>query len=181
MLRLQSNEIDDEAAKEKFTDSVNRIKSISNLHETIYQSENILTLDLNEYLENLALGLIESYSIDKQIKLDIQSVSIAVDNDHIIPISLILNEMISNSLKHGFAQREEGTISISLLELDDENHYRLIYSDSGTWVDSQKNVSFGTELIQSLVSQLDGTIERRPDSTKSEYSIKFETIRTDRI
>ena len=181
LLRLQSNEIDDEAAKEKFTDSVNRIKSISNLHETIYQSENILTLDLNEYLENRALGLIESYSIDKQIKLDIQSVSIAVDNDHIIPISLILNEMISNSLKHGFAQREEGTISISLLELDDENHYRLIYSDSGTWVDSQKNVSFGTELIQSLVSQLDGTIERRPDSTKSEYSIKFETIRTDRI
>jgi len=181
LLRLQSHEIKDVAAKEKFMDSVNRIKSISNLHETIYKSENILSIDMNTYLQNLALNLIESYSIKKVIELDIQSELINVDNDHIVPISLILNEMISNSIKHGFANTNSGKISILISRLNDENKYRLLYSDNGSWVTSKKNNSFGTELIQSLVGQLNGTIDRKPSPEKSEYSIQFEVIESNRI
>lgn len=181
LLRLQSNEITDEDSKEKFMDSVNRIKSISNLHETIYKSENILSINLNSYLKNLALSLIESYSIKKRIELDIHSDLIDVDNDHIVPISLILNEMISNSIKHGFTHSEEGKIAISLLRINDKNQYRLLYSDSGSWVESTKSNSFGTELIQSLVEQLNGSIETHPSPEKSEYSILFEVIKSNRI
>ena len=181
LLRLQSNEIDDETAKEKFMDSVNRIKSISNLHETIYKSENIVSVDLNEYLQNLADSLIESYSLEKTIELDIQSETIHVGNDHIVPISLILNEMISNSVKHGFANSEKGKISITISSLNEKNKYRLLYSDTGSWVDSPNGNSFGTELIQSLVDQLSGEIERKPNSEKSEYSILFEVSKSNRI
>lgn len=181
LLRLQSHEIKDPNAKAKFMDSVNRIKSISNLHETIYQSDNILKIDLNTYLQNLALSLIESYSIEKNIELDIQSDVINVDNDQIVPISLILNEMISNSVKHAFIDARKGKISISISELTAENQYRLLYSDSGSWIESAKSNSFGIELIQSLVDQLNGTIERSPDAQKSEYSIRFEAIRSNRI
>lgn len=181
LLRLQSNEITDEDSKEKFMDSVNRIKSISNLHETIYRSENILSINLNSYLKNLALSLIESYSIKKKIELDIHSDLIDVDNDHIVPISLIMNEMISNSIKHAFTHSEEGKIAISLLKINDKNQYRLLYSDSGSWVESTKSNSFGTELIQSLVEQLNGSIETHPTPEKSEYSILFEVIKSNRI
>ena len=181
LLRLQSYEIDNEAAKDKFMDSINRIKSISNLHETIYQSENIVSVEMNDYMKNLTLNLIESYSLNKTIELDIQSESIKVDNDHIVPISLILNEMISNSIKHGFTDSEKGKISISIFSLNDEDKYRLIYSDSGSWIRSDKTNSFGTELIQSLVDQLNGTIERMPNEEKSEYSIQFEVNKSNRI
>lgn len=181
LLRLQSNEIYNIDAKEKFMDSVNRIKSISNLHETIYQSENILNIDMNKYLQNLASSLIESYSIEKNIQIEIQSELINVDNDHIVPISLILNEMISNSVKHAFADSDTGEISISISRLTAENKYRLLYSDSGSWIASTKSNSFGIELIQSLVDQLNGIIERNPDAEKSEYSIQFEVIKSNRI
>lgn len=181
LLRLQSHEIDDEEAKEKFMDSINRIKSISNLHETIYQSENIVSVNMNDYLKNLTLNLIESYSLNKAIELDIQSESIKVDNDHIVPISLILNEMISNTVKHGFADSENGKISISISSLNESNKYRLVYSDTGTWITENEGNSFGTELIQSLVDQLNGSIERKPNEEKSEYSIQFEVYKSNRI
>jgi two-component sensor histidine kinase len=181
LLRLQSHEIDDVIAKGKFIDSVNRIKSISNLHETIYQSDNIVSVDMNEYLKNLALSIIESYSLDKVIHLNIKSEPIDVDNDHIVPISLILNEMISNSVKHAFVNSKKGEISISISSLEEENKYQLLYSDSGTWVESETDNSFGTELIESLVDQLSGVIERKPSEEKSEYSIQFEVSKSNRI
>lgn len=181
LLRLQSHEIDDIIAKGKFIDSVNRIKSISNLHETIYQSDNIVSVDMNDYLKNLSLNIIESYSLDKVIQLNIQSEAIDVDNDHIVPISLILNEMISNSVKHAFTDSKTGEISISISSLEEENNYRLVYSDSGKWIESHTDNSFGTELIESLVDQLNGVIERTPSSEKSEYSIQFEVCKSNRI
>ncbi|MDG1332666.1 MAG: sensor histidine kinase [Crocinitomicaceae bacterium] len=181
LLRLQSHEIDDVIAKGKFIDSVNRIKSISNLHETIYKSENIVAVEMNDYLKNLALSIIESYSLRIPVELDIRSESIDVDNDHIVPISLILNEMISNSVKHGFVDSKRGKISIFISSLNDSNKYRLNYSDSGSWTDAENNNSFGTELIQSLVDQLNGTIERKPNEEKSEYSIHFEVNKSNRI
>lgn len=181
LLRLQSHEISDVIAKGKFIDSVNRIKSISNLHETIYQSENILSVDMNSYLKNLTLNIIESYSLNKVIKLDINAENIDVDNDHIVPISLILNEMISNSVKHAFVDSNSGSISISISSLDERNKYRLIYSDSGKWIKSGTDNSFGSELIESLVDQLNGIIERSPDGEKSEYRIKFEVKKSSRI
>lgn len=181
LLRLQSHEIDDFIAKQKFIDSVNRIKSISNLHETIYQSDNILSIEMNDYLKNLALGIIESYSPQKVIQLHIESEPIDVDNDHVVPISLILNEMISNSVKHAFANCKNCAISISISSLNDVNQYRLVYSDTGSWVKSEKDNSFGIELIQSLVDQLNGTIEREPNNEKSEYSIQFEVNKSNRI
>jgi len=181
LLRLQSHEIDDVIAKGKFIDSLNRIKAISNLHETIYQSENIVAVDMNEYLKNLALTIIESYSLDKVIRLNIDSEPIDVDNDHIVPISLILNEMISNSVKHAFNNESTGEITITISRLKEENHYQLLYSDSGTWVNSEEKNSFGTELIESLVDQLNGTIQREPNAEKSEYLFQFEVNQSNRI
>lgn len=181
LLRLQSHEIADPEAKEKFLDSVNRIKSISNLHETIYQSENLFNIDMNGYLQNLASTLIESYAIQKEIKLTLTSELVNVQNDYIVPISLILNEMISNSLKHGFSNQDQGEITVSIVRMKEMNHYLLEYSDNGSWVPSTQDDTFGIELIQSLVDQLNGVIKRQPNELKSEYSIQFEIAEANRI
>lgn len=179
LLRLQSNDIDDPKSKEKFTNSVNRIKSISNLHEVIYKSENFFNIDLNAYLCNLTASLVESYSIQKKIDLSVNSELMNVQNDYIIPISLILNEMISNSLKHGFSGIDDCQISVEISKVT-STEYRLIYSDNGCWVEPKKE-GFGTELIQSLTDQLNGRIERGPDEHKTEYVILFEVNVSDRI
>ncbi len=179
LLRLQSNDIDDPKSKEKFTNSVNRIKSISNLHEAIYKSENLFRIDLNSYLSNLTANLVESYSIQKKINLSVNSELMNVQNDYIIPISLILNEMISNSLKHGFSETDECQISVEISRVG-STEYRLNYMDNGRWVQPKKE-GFGTELIQSLTEQLNGRIERGPDEHKTEYVILFEVNVSDRI
>lgn len=171
LLRLQSDEITDKRSKQKFSDAVNRVRSISNLHEMIYKSEDLSNLDLKDYLNSVARNLIESYGIQKEVKLNISSEIRSLQNDDIVPLSLILNEMLSNSLKHGFENQENCQIGVSIQKL--ENQYQLIYTDNGNWKENPSSNSFGTELIYSLTEQLDGEIKRFPDKKKSRYEIIF--------
>ena len=173
LLSLQSNEIQDSAAKEKFIDAVNRVQSISALHKVIYNSDNLLKINLETYLHEIAENIIQSYGLKKEINYTISSELTSIQNDSIVPISLILNELMSNSLKHGFAHQQACEIRVAIIALS-ENKYQLSYSDNGTWKTAEPaKTSFGTELIQSLTEQLDGKIIQTPTEKESLYVIDF--------
>lgn len=159
LLRLQSREIDDEKTKAQFQDAVQRIIAMSLIHEKMYQNENLSKIDLKDYLDTLAVDLIKTYAGDIEIELDINSELERLGNNTLVPVALIFNELISNSLKHAFIDRKKGTITVQLFPRE-KNMFELLYHDDGTWIDSQKSTGFGTELIETLTEQLDGKVER---------------------
>lgn len=120
----------------------------------MYQAENLSKIDLKVYITSLANDLLESYAIQKKIDITVKSNVDVISLKPLVPIALIFNELISNSLKHAFSDGI-GEINIDIQETD--KSLNIIYKDNGTWRESQTfDSSFGTELIQSLTEQLNG-------------------------
>jgi two-component sensor histidine kinase len=174
LLNLQSTHITDEKILDHFKDTQNRIKSISLVHEKLYQSEYITQIDILNYIQRLVDDLVRNYGRqDIKISLDVES--IPVDTDTAIPCGLIINELVSNSLKHAFPGNKSGEIRITLKKLKSDE-FELIISDNGVGIskdlDLRKLDTLGLELVYNLVNQLDGTIklQRSPGTT---LNIKF--------
>jgi two-component sensor histidine kinase len=165
LLRLRSHDLDDEKSKDLFESTIDRIQSMSILHQKIYMSKNISKFNMQEYLEALTDNLIQSYSVEKNIQLEIKSDIDEIDNDFVVSFALILNELISNSLKHAFNDKNDGLIIIEALKKEDQ--FILNYSDNGKWIESEKEESFGLELIDLLTEQISGSysIDKTPNST----------------
>jgi PAS domain S-box-containing protein len=163
LLYLQSKNIKDEQALEMFQDSQNRVRSMSLVHERLYQSQDLARVDFAEYVRNLANHLFRSYGVNTniiQLKINVDEVFLGVDMA--IPCGLIINELVSNSLKHAFPEGRVGKIHIELCA-DDESQFTLMVSDNG--VGFPENLGFrdtgslGLQLVNTLVDQLEGAIE----------------------
>ncbi|MBK6526227.1 MAG: sensor histidine kinase [Crocinitomicaceae bacterium] len=159
LLRLQSREIDDEKTKAQFQDAVQRIIAMSLIHEKMYQNENLSKIDLKDYLDTLAIDLIKTYADNIHVTLDISSKLDRLGNNTLVPVALIFNELISNSLKHAFQERDQGKITVELFPRE-KNMFELMYKDDGIWSEPSKEGSFGLELIETLTEQLDGKVTR---------------------
>ncbi len=159
LLRLQSREIDDEKTKAQFQDAVQRIIAMSLIHEKMYQNENLSKIDLKDYLDTLAIDLIKTYADNIHVTLDISSKLDRLGNNTLVPVALIFNELISNSLKHAFQDRDQGKITVELFPRE-KNMFELMYKDDGIWSEPSKEGSFGLELIETLTEQLDGKVTR---------------------
>lgn len=159
LLRLQSNDIDNEVAKEYFKEATDRVSAMALIHNKMYQSENLNQINLQAYLENLAGNIIASYSSGKKINT---LFNISIDHlpsNTIVPIALIFNELLSNSIKHGFSEVNRGEILITISEKEN-NQFHFDYKDNGTWKAPIRKDSFGLELIETLIEQLNGKIKR---------------------
>jgi len=163
LLRLQSREIDDEKTKAQFQDAVQRIIAMSLIHEKMYQNENLSKIDLKDYLDTLAADLIHTYADNIKITLDINSALDRLGNNTLVPVALIFNELISNSLKHAFNDMDHGHIKVELFPRE-KNMFELMFKDNGTWSEPVKEGSFGLELIETLTEQLDGKVERKSEN-----------------
>ncbi len=172
LLRLQANELTNEEAIEKFNDTINRVLSMSTIHEKMYQSAELAKLDLDDYFLALGNYMIHSHSLKNSIKLNIDCSLQASDLKSIVPIGLLFNELVSNSLKHAFRDANEASINFSMKRNGDQ--LTISYSDSGKWITSEPTKSFGTDLIETLVEQLSGTIELSKDPTT--YLFSFDKI-----
>jgi two-component system, sensor histidine kinase PdtaS len=159
LLRLQSREIEDEKTKAQFQDAVQRIIAMSLIHEKMYQNENLSKIDLKDYLDTLAVDLIKTYADGIHVTLDISSRLDRLGNNTLVPVALIFNELISNSLKHAFKDRDQGKITVELFPRD-KGMFELVYHDDGSWAEPSKEGSFGLELIETLTEQLDGKVAR---------------------
>lgn len=158
LLRLQSRELENPEAIAKFKDATHRVIAMSMIHEKMYQSDHLSTLHFREYLHDLSSDLVSSYQSGYPVSLKIECDIDSIGLRSIVPIALILNELISNSLKYAFDDYDNCLISISFMRYQGKK-CKLIYKDSGTWKAPSRQGSFGLDLIESLTDQLEGTME----------------------
>ncbi|MGZ7117311.1 MAG: histidine kinase dimerization/phosphoacceptor domain -containing protein [Methanobacterium sp.] len=175
LLNLQSKYIKDEHDLELFKDSQSRVKSMAFIHEQSYQSSNFSSIEFSDYIHNLVTYLIHYYVIDQnaiKLKMDVDNVSMDLNTS--IPCGLIVNELVSNSLKHAFPGNREGEIYIDL-HLRNDHQYSLIVADNGIGLpegfDFENPNALGLQLVNGLVSQLDGTLKLDTNN-----GTKFEVI-----
>lgn len=161
LMNLQSRYLDDDTAKEVLKESQNRVKSMANVHERLYQSTNLSSINFGEYIHSLASDLFRSYGSNENIELEFRVKNIPLEIDSAIPCGLIINEILSNSFKHAFPGDMKGVIIIGFDLVDD--NYILTISDNGAGFPEEfvleKSNSLGMLLINTLVVQLDGDIK----------------------
>jgi PAS domain S-box-containing protein len=174
LLRLQEGSVNDEMV-EVLMESEGRVKTMAMVHEKLYQSPSFTDINFKEYIQRLVQDLYSSYAInthDIRTSLDIEDINLNIDTS--IPLGLIINELMTNSIKHAFNEGK-GEIKIILRSKWDE--YELIVSDSGKGIpkdlDFRTTSSLGLQIVNSLVSQIDGKITLdRINGTKFQITFK---------
>jgi len=163
LLNLQSEYIKDEESKELFYDSLNRIRSMALIHERLYQSKDFSKISVPDYIKDVTNYLLRTYknkTRDVQIKIDVDGMALSINTA--IPIGLIINEIVSNSLKYAFAGRSSGLIEVIMKKLEN-NSYSLILRDDGIGipesVDFKNSKSLGLQLVNNLIEQLEASVE----------------------
>ncbi|MGA1870416.1 MAG: histidine kinase dimerization/phosphoacceptor domain -containing protein [bacterium] len=177
LLYIQSSYIEDEKIVQIFKDTENRIMSMALVHQKLYQSNDLSKINLNQYIGELSHALIDSYNMcSDRISLRLEIKNVLVTIDTAIPCGLIINELVSNSLKHAFPGGREGEIHISLRRSNKED-IDLLIRDNGVGApegfDLDSGDTLGLQLVVNLIkNQLLGTIETNVNGGL-EYRIRF--------
>ncbi len=163
LLYMQAARTEHPGAVSALKESRARIKSMALIHERLYQSPNLASVDMGEYTRNLVSDLQHFYRTEESsVRLTVKIDDIPLGITEAIPCGLIINELVSNALKHAFPKGEEGEITIQLQKRG-TNRIMLTVSDSGTGfpetIDPRNSPSLGLTIVNSLVQQLDGAIE----------------------
>lgn len=162
LLNLQSRYITDEQTLAAIRESQNRVKAMALVHEKLYRAEDIAHISLHEYIRFLGTGLFQFYDAKARgIQFTLEIHDINVDIDAAIPIGLILNELISNSLKYAFPDEKRGEIFIRVQKVGHTLH--VLFRDTGIGIpadlDWRNAPSLGLRLVTTLVDQMNGTVE----------------------
>ena len=162
LLSLQASEIDDKEIIARYKESENRIHTIALIHESLYQSTNISNINFRDYVEVLVEDIINSFGVStNKIRTTLELGNYNLGIETAIPLGLIINELVSNSLKHAFNGYDKGDIKI-ILEKNNEI-YTLTVKDNGTGLPEgfkfEETSTLGILLINSLVNQLEGKLD----------------------
>ncbi len=175
LLSLQSRYIKDEASKNIFKESQNRARSMALIHELLYKSTDLKRINFGNYIRTIANELCRMYMTDQStIKLNLDVDEVMVDINTAIPLGLIVNELVSNSMKHAFPDERSGAIDI--IFKSDNGNYCLVVSDNGVGFSKEKDFkdteTLGLRIVNSLTEQIDGTI-RLDKINGAKFTIKF--------
>ena len=175
LLYLQSNKINDPAHIELFRESQNRVSAMALIHEQLYQSNNFAEVDFGEYTHTLIGHLFQTYGIDgTRVRYSIETGSILLDINLAVTCGLILNEIVSNSLKYAFPKSSSGEIQISMKN-EPEEDLTLIISDNGIGFpedfDEDTINSLGLKLIKRMVEQIQGESTRKTSKNGTTHTI----------
>jgi two-component sensor histidine kinase len=176
LLYLQAQKIEDPQALGIFQDGQNRIRSMALIHEKLYQTQDLARVDFGDYIHNLIAYLFQVYSTSAQaISLEIRADNVFLPIGIAVPCGLLLNELISNTLKHAFPGDRGGQVCVELCTGQD-CQYILKISDDGVGLppglDLHTTESLGLQLVNTLVDQVGGTIELHTRGG-TEYKITF--------
>lgn len=176
LIHLQALSLADQEIGEKFKEAQHRVRAMALIHEQLYRSDNLAKIDLAEYLCILGRNLFSSYRVDEQIRFRTNfKYQCLLEIDTAVPCGLIINELISNALKHAFARRQ-GEISIEI-DSDRNHNLVLIVCDNGQGLppdfDFARCRTLGLKLVRNLVKQLRGEIQ-----VKSDLGTRFEITLT---
>ncbi|MDW7680606.1 MAG: sensor histidine kinase, partial [bacterium] len=180
LLYLQSKKIEDEQAKAIFNECRNQVRSMALIHDKLYQSPDFINIYyFKNYINDLIKDLCIAYNIDGQkINFNVRVGNISLFIDYAVTLGLILNELISNTLKYAFPSSWKGTGNVEiLLDRDSEGKTQFIYKDNGIGLpknfDPNQTDSLGLTLVKNLAeNQLEGRIDIKTD-TGLEYNISF--------
>lgn len=178
LLNLQSRYIKDKAALDVFRESQNRAKSMALIHEKLYRSSDLKNIDFGEYIRTLSADLYHTYLLDpSSVKLNLNVKDIMLDINTAIPLGLIVNELLTNSMKHAFPECLSGTITVEFNKKAE--NFILKVSDDGIGLpddfDINSTETLGLQLVNSLTGQIDGQIELdRAHGTKFKVTFKEE-------
>ena len=178
LLNLQMSKIQSEETREIIRVNQDRIKSMALIHESIYQSNDFTNIDLENYIRYICLYLMQTYGINTdRIKVDIKVKKVFLNIDISIPLGMIINELISNSLRHSFASTDEGEIELEIKPVSGKK-YSMILSDNGKEFSERSSVnnpaSFGYILINNLLKQLNGKMDIERNDGKNIIRTEFE-------
>lgn len=163
IVELQAMDTEDEKSSSSLIDIQKRIAAIAELHQFLYQSDDVEKVDVNQYLTSLVDGLKQSFNkTNKQLEIIPQIASLNLDIKTAVPIGLIVNELVTNALKYAFVGKESGSIQINLNK--EQNQLILSIKDDGVGIDNKNpKSSFGIKMVKSLCRQL-----------KAEWEVKSE-------
>ena len=176
ILNLQRAYLKDKSSDSIFRELQNRVRSMSFIHESLYQTQDFSNLDFNVYLENLTTNVKHSYLIDDDnIELEMHCDPIFLNLDYSIPCGLIVNELVSNAFKYAFPDSRVGKIEVIVKKK--LNFVHIIVRDNGigisNTIDITNTESLGLQLVNSLVEQLDGVLVHTRLKEGTEMEIKF--------
>ena len=187
LLDLQADKFDNPKVIEAFRESQNRVISMALIHEELYKGEGTDTLDFSTYIRELAENLFQTYRLSSKnicLNMDLEE-NTFFDMDVAVPLGIIVNELVSNSLKHAFPGRDRGEIEIKLFrektgKYEKEGYkvtsFVMSVSDNGVGIPKSLDIedldSLGIQLVTTLVDQLDGELELKRNNG-TEFTIKF--------
>ncbi|MBO6792389.1 MAG: sensor histidine kinase [Balneolaceae bacterium] len=172
LLELQSYSIDDQKSKYVLRKSTNRIMSIAKVHEMLYESKNFTKIPFQRYIDELTTVIFDSMDqyidgVSLQTNIDIEYIGI----NHGVPLGIIFNELITNSIKYGFKNKSDGQITIDVSK--DDEHINVCYQDNGIGIEDFETASrksLGFTLIESLMGQIDATYTFE---TENKFKLNF--------
>ena len=174
LLNLQAQGIADEAARAKLEESKNRVLSMSLIHEKLYQSQDMAHVDFKEYLQSLVSGIADTYKRPGVI-VSVEMETVHLDINDGIPCGLIVNELVSNSLKYGFPAEKPGTVKVGITMSSEGDHVLFVEDDGIGFpkdIDFRNPASLGLRLVNALTGQIHGKIELSGESG-TRFSITF--------
>ncbi len=178
LLALQSAQIDDPDVQDAMLASQNRVNSMGILHQKLYQGEHLAFIEMKNYFLNLSENILDSYNATEQVTVDCQMNEIQLDVDTAVPIGLIVNELLTNSLKYAFPKGQKGFVTLRLEDMG-EDHLRLIVTDNGIGKSlngQPQGTGFGTQLVALLTKQLNGTLQQEVNNG-TVISIQFKKLK----
>jgi len=167
LLYLQEEYMQDAKGIEILRESQNRVKSMALIHEQLYGTADLAKIDFGRYIEGLAANLFDAYGIEPaRVRLDVRAEDISLGVDMAVPCGLIINELVSNALKYAFPSQKSGMIEIAVATLHG-GRLEIVVADDGIGLavpdgDAEKR-TLGLRLVDTLVTQLDGTVDIQTD------------------
>ncbi len=157
LILLQSRTIEDEGTRRSLREMLSRIEALGTVHRRLYQSANVTRFDVGEFIRDLVTDLVGVGSRERVgVRFDLETIDIAAE--HAAPIALIVNEVVTNALKHAFPDGRKGTLLAELHRVDDQMRVQIRDDGVGQGVTGMSSTSFGTSLVRTLSRQLKASV-----------------------
>ena len=157
MLSIQSRRVKDEDARAGMLDSQNRVNSMSLIHEHLYQDEQFSHVDMPDYVGKLLANLRQSFS-NSALEIQMDVANLKLDIDTAVPLGLIINEAITNAVKHAFPESQKGQVKVSLHQVKDQIMLEIADNGAGFVIDEVEKGSFGLTMMRAFTESLEGEL-----------------------
>lgn len=176
LMNLQANAVSSPEVDEVFSKSKSRIYSMALIHAKLYQTEDLISIDVKDYVETLAQEIIRSYNVNKSIQLTINSEVKSFGIDVLVPMGLMFNELIINTIKYAFPDVDKGEIIIDFKDAGN-GVYSMMYADNGIGLPKEFDLAathtLGMKLIKIFTEQLDGEVDIDANHKGFKIDLKF--------